>query len=148
MCVFPPLNVNRKISSSSSKMASYRHLSPVRDLARAAAHSKKLTFSLLGVNLGGLSVFGSTPGFVLYPRGVSQPKTRTFFLLRNYLSDLIIRYLASIAHRMMHRAQRNQIAVVQAQRFIRVNRHDVMNLQAFAIVFAPSAIQLSNAYLT
>ena len=41
----------------------------VRDLVSAAAHSKKFTSSLFGVNLGGLSVFGSTPGFVLYPRG-------------------------------------------------------------------------------
>ena len=69
-------------------------------------------------------------------------------LLFYYLFDFIARNISSIAHRMVHRTQRNQIAAVQAQRFIRVNRHDVMNLQAFAIVFAPRTIELSNAYLT
>ena len=62
--------------------------------------------------------------------------------------DLVIWYFAFVAHRMMHRAQCNQVAAVKPQLFTRIDGHRVVNLQSLVIVFTVGSIQFSDAHLT
>ena len=70
-----------------------------------------------------------------------------FLLLFYYLFDLTVLNLAPVAHRVMHRTQRNQVVIVKFQVLVCVNRYCMVYLQVFMIIFSLCPIDFSDTYL-